>query len=74
MNDRHATSADFAAWEARAETMTEDALRYTVKDCREAELAMRGHNPIREAFYSDQACTYFMVMKRRFPNHAPLTI
>lgn len=73
MINQPATAADFAKWEERAELMTEEALRYTIADCRQAELAMRGHNPIREAYYSDQAGTYHMVLRRRFSSTRPFT-
>ena len=65
MSQGHATPEDFTAWEARAKTMTVAELLYTVKDCQQAEAAMRGWNPIREGFYSDQACTYGDELRRR---------
>jgi hypothetical protein len=61
----YATPADFEKWRARAETMSLAELRYTAKDCREAEAAMRGWNPIKEGFYSDQAATYGDELRRR---------
>ena len=61
----HATAADFEAWETKARTMTNAELLYAARDCREAEEAMRGWNPIREGYYSDQASTYGMELKRR---------
>lgn len=61
----YATAADFEAWEARARTMSNAELFYAARDCRKAEEAMRGWNPIREGFYSDQASTYGMELKRR---------
>ena len=65
MSTEYATAADFATWEAKAKTMTVAELLYTVKDCQQAEAAMRGWNPIKEGFYSDQACTYGMELTRR---------
>lgn len=65
MINRHATAEDFKAWEAKARTMTTAELLYAARDCREAEEAMRGWNPEREGFYSDQACTYGMELRRR---------
>jgi hypothetical protein len=61
----YATAADFTAWAARATSMTVAELLYTVNDCRQAEAAMRGWNPIKEGFYSDQASTYGMELTRR---------
>lgn len=61
----YATPDDFAKWEAQAKTMSISALIYTIKDCQQAEAAMRGWNPIKEGFYSDQACTYGMELSRR---------
>lgn len=60
-----ATPADFTAWEAKARTMSISELLYAAKDCREAEAAMRGWNPVREGYYSDQAATYGMELARR---------
>ena len=65
MIDLHATAEDFANWQAKAKTMTVSELLYAAKDCREAEQAMRGWNPIREGYYSDQACTYGMELNSR---------
>ena len=45
--------------------MTTAELLYTVRDCQEAEAAMRGWNPVKEGFYSDQASTYGMELTRR---------
>jgi hypothetical protein len=61
----HATAADFANWEARAKAMTDAELFYAARDCRHAEAAMRGWNPIKEGFYSDQASTYGDELRRR---------
>lgn len=65
MRPEYATPEDFAAWEARAKTMTVDELLFTVRDCQQAEAAMRGWNPIKEGYYIDQACTYGMELTRR---------
>ena len=61
----YATAQDFATWRQRAESMTIAQLRYAAQDCRAAEAAMRGWNPIREGYYSDQACTYGDELRRR---------
>jgi len=61
----YATPADFANWEAKAKAMTVAQLLYTVKDCQQAEAAMRGWNPVKEGYYSDQASTYGMELTRR---------
>jgi hypothetical protein len=65
MRPEYATAEDFAIWEAKAKTMTVAELLYTVQDCQQAEAAMRGWNPVKEGFYSDQACTYGMELTRR---------
>lgn len=61
----YATPADFAKWEAQAKAMSIQALLYSVRDCQQAEAAMRGWNPIKEGFYSDQASTFGMELTRR---------
>ena len=61
----YATPENFEAWRQDAKSMTVDALKHTIQDCREAEKAMRGWNPVKEGFYSDQASTYAMELKRR---------
>ena len=65
MIDLHATAEDFANWQAKAKTMTISELLNAAKDCREAEAAMRGWNPIREGYYSDQASTHGMELHNR---------
>jgi len=65
MIQAYATADDFTAWETKARTMTADELRYAARDCRQAEAAMRGWNPIREGFYSDQAHTFGDELRRR---------
>jgi hypothetical protein len=60
-----ATADDFQRWEAKARTMTVAELFYSARDCRKAEAAMRGWNPIREGYYSDEACTYGDELRRR---------
>ena len=65
MLNEYATAEDFAKWRAQAERMTNACLRYTVADCRQAEAAMRGWNPIKEGYYSDQACTFGDELRRR---------
>lgn len=65
MLNEYATPADFARWEAQAKTMTVAQLLYTVRDCQQAEAAMRGWNPVKEGYYSDQASTYGMELTRR---------
>jgi hypothetical protein len=65
MLTEYATPEDFTAWETRAKTMTVAELLFTVRDCQQAEAAMRGWNPIKEGFYSDQASTYGMELTRR---------
>ena len=61
----HATAADFARWEAHAETLDALTIRWIVTDCHRAARNMRGWNPNREGYYIDQGCTYSMVLSRR---------
>lgn len=61
----YATAEDFKRWEEKAATMTDAQLHYAAKDCRAAEQAMRGWNPVREGYYSDQASTYGDELRRR---------
>jgi hypothetical protein len=65
MIQNYATPQDFATWRRQAEQMTVAQLRYVAADCRKAEAAMRGWNPIREGYYADQACTYGDELRRR---------
>lgn len=65
MIQEYATAEDFSKWEAHAKTCTLTELRYIAQDCRKAEAAMRGWNPIREGYYSDQASTYGDELRRR---------
>ena len=60
-----ATSKEFAEWTAKAKTLSVDALKYVVQDCRQAMQAMHGHNPERECYYADQAMTFGDELRRR---------
>ncbi len=60
-----ATAKEFTEWTAKAKTLSVDSLRYVVRDCRNAEQAMRGHNPERECYYADQAMTFGDELRRR---------
>jgi len=60
-----ATAEDFQRWEAKAKAMTDAELLYSARDCRQAEAAMRGWNPIAEGRYSDEASTYGDELRRR---------
>jgi hypothetical protein len=62
---RHATPADFTAWEARAATMTDAELYYAAADCRKVEALWRNVDGMVEGFYSDQAATYGTELYRR---------
>ena len=42
----YATPENFESWRQDAKSMTIDALKHTIQDCREAEKAMRGWNPV----------------------------
>jgi len=53
-----ATAKDFQRWEQDAQSLDLEELLHIVQDCRRAEEAMRGWNPIKEGYYSDQASTY----------------
>ena len=45
--------------------MTDAELLYSARDCRQAEAAMRGWNPVAEGRYSDEAHTYGDELRRR---------
>jgi hypothetical protein len=62
---RHATAEDFQRWEDAARAMTTDCLLYSAKDCRKVEALWRGVDGMVEGFYSDQASTYAMELRRR---------
>ena len=53
-----ATPKDCQRWEQHAKGLDLDSLLDIALDCRRAEKAMRGWNPIKEGYYSDQASTY----------------
>lgn len=61
----YATPENFETWRQQAKTMTVEVLKHTIQDCRNAEKSMRGWNPVKEGFYSDQASTFAMELKRR---------
>ena len=61
----YATPENFQSWRNEAKTMDVDTLIWTIKDCRKAEESMRGWNPVKVCFYSDQASTYAMELKGR---------
>jgi hypothetical protein len=61
----YATAEDFARWSEQASKMTDEQLLFAAQDCRKAEQAMRGWNPVREGYYSDQASTFGDELRRR---------
>ena len=61
----YATPENFESWRLEAATMDTQALIHTIQDCRNAEKSMKGWNPDKEGFYSDQASTYAMELKKR---------
>ena len=65
MTTTAATAEHFAMWRKLAKGMSEDNLRWIIKDCREAAEAMKGWNPIKEGFYEDQAFTYADELRAR---------
>ena len=62
---KFATVEDFQRWEDHAKLLDCYTLKYIIKDCQSAEKCMRGFDPIREGYYSDQAATYGMELTRR---------
>ena len=68
---RHATAEDFQRWEDAARAMTTDCLLYSAKDCRKVEALWRGVDGMVEGFYSDQASTYAMELRRRQMGGSP---
>lgn len=65
MLSEHAKPEDFQKWRDHAKTLSIYELRFTIKDCREAEKAMKGHNSIKEGYYADQAFTYSDELRER---------
>lgn len=66
MTTQNATSENFAAWSARARSLSVESLAYVVADCQAAAAAMATHPaPNREGFYLDQAMTYADELRRR---------
>jgi hypothetical protein len=63
INSSGVAQANFSALESKARSMTEDQLRYAMKDAREAERANPdGH---KAGFYADEAHTYGDELARR---------
>jgi len=62
---KYATLEDFQRWEDHAKVLDCYTLKYIIQDCQSAEKCMRGFDPIREGYYSDQAATYGMELTRR---------
>ena len=60
-----ATAEEFKTWESVAKKCTISELQFIIRDCREAQLAMHGHNPEKENYYSDQRMTYSDELRRR---------
>jgi len=60
-----ASVEDFLRWEEKAKKMTISELMYSARDCRKAEEAMRGWNPVAEGRYSDEAFTYGDEIRKR---------
>jgi len=60
-----ATAEEFNKWEKDAKHRTIDELKFIVKDCAEAELAMRGWNAVKENYYADQRMTYGSELRKR---------
>jgi hypothetical protein len=65
-----ATAKDFSRWQEKARTMSDSELLYSAKDCRRAEEAMRGWNPVAEGRYADEAFTYGDEIRRRRESQA----
>jgi hypothetical protein len=61
----HATEKDFKTWRETAKALSTADLMFTIKDCRKAEESMRGWNPIKEGFYSDQGSTFSDELRAR---------
>lgn len=62
---RPADQYQFAAWQEKAKGMTDAQLLYVIKDAREAAKAMRGHDPVSEGWYEDEANTMAQELYRR---------
>jgi len=55
----------FTAKEIKAKSMTVSELHYAIQDCNRAADAMRGCDPEREGWYSDERSVYAMELRRR---------
>lgn len=55
----------FSNWTKKAAGMTLDGLVYSIKDCREAAEAVRGHDPIAEGRYMDEMAAYVSELNNR---------
>jgi hypothetical protein len=62
---RHATAADFAAWEAKAKSMTVAALLWSIRDASNCARNFDGFDPITAGRYADEASTYGQELARR---------
>jgi len=62
---RPADQYQFAAWQEKAKGMTDAQLLYVIKDAREAAKAVRGHDPVSEGWYEDEANTMAQELYRR---------
>jgi fructosamine-3-kinase len=60
-----ATVEEFKMWESLAKKYSISQLEFIIKDCRCAQSAMRGWNPEKENYYSDQRMTYSAELMRR---------
>lgn len=67
MMNRHATAEDLTRWSERAQSMTDGALRWSIKDALEASRLIDTHDPARSGYYRDEALTYQSELNARAP-------
>jgi len=60
-----ATASEFKKWGEHAATVSDDSLRYIIKDCASARESFKGWNSERENHYADQCFTYSDELYRR---------
>lgn len=51
--------------EAYAKSLDVASLHYAIRDCEQAEAAMRGWNPEKEGWYADERSVYAAELRRR---------
>jgi len=61
-----ATAEQFKNWRDHAKICSVQSLKHIIKDCKNAEEAMRGWNAVKENYYRDQYFTYVDELRSRY--------